>query len=46
MKAFKSLEAHNYYTCKVQTVYYHALGYGNVLKALVTPSQRLSEMPH
>ena len=40
------------YTCYSQwlgTVYYHDLGYGNkncVLKALVTPSQHLSEKPH
>ena len=68
LNAFKSLEAHNYYTRYhfmyiflaiiyilvihsgwVQTVYYHDLVYGNkncVLKALVNPSQRLSEKPH
>ena len=27
----------------MQTVYYHDLGFGSVLKALVNPSQRLSE---
>ncbi|KAL5471620.1 hypothetical protein EMCRGX_G029757 [Ephydatia muelleri] len=49
-KAFKSLEAYNYYQSGwVRAVFYHDLGHENkhcFLKALVNPSQRLSEKPH
>jgi hypothetical protein len=48
MKAYKSLEAFNYYISGwVQCVFFHDLKNGKcILKAKVRPSQRLSEKPH
>ena len=48
LKAYKSLEAYNYYYNQhVQTVYHFSTGLGwSILKAKVNPSQNSADKPH